>query len=199
MSEDKTLCKRCKKYEDSELVEQCFWCENELCNDCWEEFGNCGCNDQCAIILKTLDKGITMGMYEDNVRILKSIEGIKVGDIEVVSKASLTKQQLSKKINSLDNLRIKLSDKIRKTDNEIKKNKFEVKDWKDEIKRLEKFNGRTSDLKKAEKRVNDAKNLLKKLNKERKDFKKEADVLLREKDQLINQKSKLQKKILCPH
>ena len=35
-------CGRCEKPLTDDLAEFCWYCKNELCDDCWDKFGHCG-------------------------------------------------------------------------------------------------------------------------------------------------------------
>lgn len=35
-------CGRCGKSMEAGVEEGCWWCGEELCADCWEEYGHCG-------------------------------------------------------------------------------------------------------------------------------------------------------------
>lgn len=40
-----TSCKRCNEREEVEDMEQCVWCENEICDNCAGQYGDCGCKN----------------------------------------------------------------------------------------------------------------------------------------------------------
>jgi hypothetical protein len=39
---EKTVCGRCGKVIEANKAESCWWCQADLCQDCWDRIGHCG-------------------------------------------------------------------------------------------------------------------------------------------------------------
>lgn len=78
-----------------------------------------------------------MGMIEDNVRILKSIEGIRTGGVEAVSKAFSRKDD--KKLKELRKTRGDVEQRIKDTKGDIRDFSDDVSEFKKKLE-VAKFN-----------------------------------------------------------